>query len=648
MNTNNYKAAMQNEKFDERRLDELCELLANYDEPKSKTKSSAKKLRLPFLLAAALIISAIGCITLAAAGTGLSDISRRIIGVVANTPHISEVSNDISQLAPKITAVYCDGQRAWIEITVDTNNIEMPDDISQMAKFGFKSDINDLSPEKNTLPRLPKENSGIYKFVYDLNGMEMALRRFPDAEIKLANFGYYFRGEFTSLAKGLCCLKLSRTVFDSAKYLKKTASAIDVKGVMLDVELSPLGLIVRGSYTKMVELNLHKDELFLENPIDLEFYMNDGTVMKFYDGQSIGTLYELVLSTNKRVDFENDMAVFEYPFKSPLDIDTVEAISVHGVKFDVDYHNSESQDGDNSHITDISSYFDSVIEEYWKDSIKVFAERDTDKYADTKTIFADTNSAESKISPKITAIVCDRHCAWIQITVDTNNLDIPKDIPANAMFGFKHNGILSGVYDHYKPSPIPKQNSGVYVFTYEFRDIGYGSHWFSGKTELILEDFGYYIYNEFIPVEKGRFSFKLTEDMLDTVKNSKKVSKNNDTGEANVKLELTPISLVMLSSDRMNFKVTDIEIYMSDGSILRYIDGPSKSGFIGGGLYGLIAGMDGGIEPESGISIEQYSFSAPFDIDEIEAITVDGVRFEFEYPTDENEDISQSASDNAE
>lgn len=671
MSTNKYKAAMQNEKFDESRLDELCNLLENYDEPKKEAKPSAKKLRIPFLLAAALVISAIGCTTLAAAGTGLIDVGIYFSAIRGKEAATDTSKSDIEALAnsnkglldPKITQIFSDGHRAWIEITVDTNNLNMPSSIPDNAKFGFKSDSTDLNTSDNSLPRLPKEDNGIYTFVYDIQDIGMSSRWFVKTEIILKDFGYFVNGKFTALVKGGYSLTITEDIINSAKSVKKTGSPMEVKGVVLNVELSPIGLTVRSSYSKIVEMNLHRDEYYLDEPIVFEFYLRDGTVLYFYDGEKVGALYDLMIKTYSEVDYKTDTAIFKYPFVTPIDIDEVEAITVHGVRFELDYPNGESTDAYNLEAPDISDYFASVMEKYWEHSTKVYAAKDTEKYVDKTRITAVSDSPQSKISPQITAIVGDRHRAWIQMVVDTRNLTIPNDLPANTLFGFLNTEIFSSSYyvDFFRriPMRISKQDSGVYVFTFDFRDIGNGSHWFTGETELIFENFGYFVNDKFFSLAEGKYSFKITEDMFNTVENSKKISEAMDVKGVMIDLELSPIALVVRGSYSkmeelgLNYYLDSpniFEFYMRDGSVLKYAEGPSIKGFVSGGLYDLLLGMDGGVEFDTDTAISQHSFSAPIDIDEVEAISVHGVRFELKYPNDESEDVSQNAAvgDNAE
>lgn len=394
----------------------------------------------------------------------------------------------------------------------------------------------------------------------------------------------------------------------------------------MDIELNPLGLTVRTCYSKLVEKKLHRQKTYLQTPYGLELYLNDGSIIQFYDGKDFGTLRDLILAVNTSVEYENDTAVFEYKFKSPLDIDTVEAISLCGVKICPDYPE------DLSPIVDISSYYDSIVNEKWKDSIKVFAEKDIEKYANTKIISPDTVSGESKISPKITAMAGDGYSVTIQITVDANDLDIPKDIPANTMFCFKKTGLYTKMLGYGMVDKLPKQDNGVYVFNLFFVEIGDGSSIFTDETESVLEEFGYYVGKMFIPLDNSMYRYKLSEEMFDTVKDYRVVSESKEVEGVDVRLELTPVSIAMISDGNIetrDYSLEDLVIYMRDGSIIRYDDAPDNPVYIDGGLYGLLQNCSNAGRQQIEYKIEWFGFTAPFDIDKIEAIAIAGVRFEF-------------------
>lgn len=680
MSTNKYKAAMMDEKFDEKKLDELCKLLEDYDDTEPSPKPTSRKFRLPVLLAAALIISALGCTTVAAAaGTGLIDIggyfalirqswlfADRIPAATdtsqfENNSQIEALSNTGSGLIdPKVTNIISDGHRAWIEITVDASKLELPDNLPQEAMFGFRSDKTELHTFDNELQPVSRQDSGVYKYIYDLRDIGVGSHWFRGkADIILTDFGYFVSDKFTALVKDEFTISLTEDMFYTIGNNKKISDPMDVKGVMLDLELSPIGLTVRGSYSEMKRLNLYYDKYYLCQPNILEFYMRDGSVMKYYeetgDGDfDVGALYDLMIGTDGGVEDDTDTALFEFLFSSPLDIDEVTAISVHGVRFELYYPDDEagSRTAVNAKVPDIYNYFVDYTRKHWKHQDIIQVNRNKEQYANETEISATCDSAQSKISPRITTIVSDGYKAWIQITVDAKGLTIPDDLPANTLFGFEKEDVFKNYYLDLPPR-ITKQDNGVYVLTYNIMSISNTkSGLFIGEEELTFENFGYNINDSFTPLAEGKFSFKVTDDMFNTVANCRKVAGAKEVKGVMLDIELDPIGLTISGSksrmeelgllgDKYYLIQSNIyDLYMRDGSVLKYAEGPSESGFIAGALYDLNANSVGGYYNEETDAIAyRYNFTVPIDIDEVEAVSVHGVRFELHKPGEESQNV---------
>lgn len=418
MNNNRYRSAMQDEKFDEKKLNELCELLKNYDFAQSAeqtAKKPRKNIRLSVILAAALAIAAIGCTTVAA-DTGLFKYTKYEVDVppsekmpIVNATDIildadpiikidetdsaaaariesfgfnsyfdeikeqHEISDDVPmaddpytyakevcinavfvnssdkknsvkttpKIIPQIVAIIGDGMDAFFDIAVDATALELPDDIPEDALFGFRRNTamwNDSAKDnlEPQLKRIPLQEDGIYRYTHYQRYMNAA-RHYQNYQLYLYDFGYSTGDEFIVLQEGKFTLTVEPDMFNTIESYTKTSGPKEVRGVMLEVSLTPISMEVTGSASRMEELKYTYSKTWLSqgaNPWAFEYYMRDGTVIGSEENYFDTAFRGLFGSIHGWVDFDNDISHDRFGFSVPIDVDEVVAISVHGVRFD--------------------------------------------------------------------------------------------------------------------------------------------------------------------------------------------------------------------------------------------------------------------------------------------------------------------------
>lgn len=419
MNNNRYKSAMQDEKFDEKRLDELCELLKNYDFAQSAEQSAKKprkNIRLSVILAAALAIAAIGCTTVAA-DTGLFKYTKYEVDVppsekmpvvnatdiilgadpiikidetdsaaaariesfrfnsyfeeikeqyeipddvpIADDPYAyakevcinavfvnsSDKKNSVKttpKIIPQIVAIIGDGVDAYFDIAVDATALELPDDIPEDALFGFRRNTapwNDSAKENldQQLKRIPLQEDGIYRYTHYQRDM-YAFKHYQNYQLNLYDFGYSTGDEFIVLQEGKFTLTVEPDMHNTIESYTKTSGPKEVKGVMLEVSLTPISMEVTGSASKIEELGYKYDKSWLgqgASPWPIEYYMSDGTVIGSEESYFETAFYHLINSMGGGGWCpDNDIGGTRLGFNVPIDVDEVVAIALYGVRFD--------------------------------------------------------------------------------------------------------------------------------------------------------------------------------------------------------------------------------------------------------------------------------------------------------------------------
>lgn len=362
MNNNRYKSAMQDEKFDEKRLDELCELLKNYDFAQSAEQSAKKprkNIRLSVILAAALAIAAIGCTTVAATGTGMFGFKSYFDGVkekyeisddvpMAADPNIYAAEVNINaksagehkpKIVPKVSGLVGDGYELFVDIEVDANAIEIPDNIPEDALFGFRriTSAQDDGLIDQQVELIPLQEDGIYRYNCHYRYVDHVLRRGDLFEVFLYDFGYISKDGFVVLEEGKFSLPVENEQLNTIGSFTKKSGPQEVKGVMLEVSLSPISMVISGSYSKRAERRLDNDKSWLGKGAGtwpFEFYMRDGTVIGSEEYFHDTAFYGLFSSIDGKVDWETDTFYDHYGFNVPIDVDEVVAVALYGVRFD--------------------------------------------------------------------------------------------------------------------------------------------------------------------------------------------------------------------------------------------------------------------------------------------------------------------------
>lgn len=283
---------------------------------------------------------------------------------------------------------------------------------------------------------------------------------------------------------------------------------------------------------------------------------------------------------------------------------------------------------------------------YLKLPPKKRSERTADSLPPAKT--------DPKIIPQIVAILGDGEEVCFDIAVDASALELPDDLPEDAMFGFRRT--VPRWKDSWDDSDIllsnlkriPFQEDGIYRYTYREWHMAFSeSHsqlYDDKRYQLFLYDFGYSTGDdEFIALEEGKFILSVDYDDCKTAKGIKKVSGIKEVRGVMTQLTLSPLSLEIATSASQQEERIDrfdkqwlctaaspweIQFYLRSGKVLG-----TESYYFDTAFYGWETSIGGrrrrpGEDPD--MSVLRRGFAMPIDIDEVTAIAVHGVKFELE------------------
>lgn len=353
MKTNRYKQAMLAEKIDEQKFEDLINRLENGEATTTvtdtKTGKSRHKLRFSAILAAALIIAAVCVTTSVAVSSGgwrmrefynernrskgftvmeNPDENAGDIAITATTD-----SGESSLIEPKLVSVSGDGHTIAAIVEVDIKDLDLPEEAKNSGSIGFYSVSSNLDEYNNYLPTLISTDGTIYRYACTFS----PIREMPEGSIiiELCNFGYDIGNGFEVAASGTFRFEVDAACSDNLGDKVKISGRKQVKGATLQLELTPLGLTVYGSYSELKKLNLYYDKYYLA--VDkFKFRKSDGSILCDEDDWFDTDLYQIIGSVTGDLDIDADVAIHHYGFMVPVDISEIEAVAIHDVWFELD------------------------------------------------------------------------------------------------------------------------------------------------------------------------------------------------------------------------------------------------------------------------------------------------------------------------
>ena len=249
------------------------------------------------------------------------------------------VESDIadSMIYPSISVVSGDECSVFAVIEVDTKDLVLPADIPEDAVLQFKGASENFYNMGAWYPlEFTSQNGTVYSYAYSCFNIGRGL---PDEVVfELRDYGYYDGEEFVTLVKGTYRLIIDSNKFNTTEKLKKISGQMEVKGATLNVALTPYGVKVYGSISQLTGLGLLDDKYFLIQGNIYELNKRDGSTIGDWDGDFYKNgIYNLTSNWNGWRDPDKDIACYGYGFNVPVDVDEIEAVTVHGVRFDLKY-----------------------------------------------------------------------------------------------------------------------------------------------------------------------------------------------------------------------------------------------------------------------------------------------------------------------
>lgn len=355
---------MQAEKIDEQKFEELCERLKigvevpRADTEAEKTVKRRSKPRLSAILAAALIIAAICATTVAAVGNCgwrmrefYKERNRPKGFTMMENPDenegdiaITAVSdaNENSLIEPKLVSIASDGHTVSAIVEVDIKDLDLPEEAKNSDSVGFYSVYSNLDYCNNYLPTLISKEGTVYSYACSFS----PIWTMPEGSvtIELNNFGYDIGSGFEIAANGTFKFDIDSENIDTLGDKIKISGREQVKGATLQLQLSPLGLTVYGSYSELKKLGLYDDKYFLSQGDCFKFRMSDGSILGDEESFFDTDFYNIVTSVSGRSDIDTDVSCFHYGFIMPVDISEIEAVAVHDVWFELGNAGAETSE----------------------------------------------------------------------------------------------------------------------------------------------------------------------------------------------------------------------------------------------------------------------------------------------------------------
>lgn len=359
MKTNRYTQAMQAEKIDEQKFEDLIKRLESGKAPITVTETgkSRSKLRFSAILAAALIIGAVCATTAAAVSSGgwrmrefYRDKDRSKGFTVMENPDenagdiaITAVtdSGDNSLIEPKLVSVAEDGHAIIAIVEVDIKNLDLPEEAKNSDSIGFYRANSNLDSYSNYLPTLISKEGTVYSYACGIS----QIRTIPEdgVTIELINFGYDIGNGFEVAASGTFRFNIDAECIDNLSDKTKTSGEEKVKGATLHLQLNPLGLTVYGSYSELKELGLYEDKYY-HSVDNFKFRKSDGSILGDEEDWFDTDLFQIIGSVTGDLDIDNDVASFHYGFRVPVDISEIEAVAMHDVWFELGNAGAETSE----------------------------------------------------------------------------------------------------------------------------------------------------------------------------------------------------------------------------------------------------------------------------------------------------------------
>lgn len=363
MKTNRYKQAMQAEKIDEQKFEELYKHLKIgvevqlTDTEAEKTVKRRSKPRLSAILAAALIIAAVCATTVAAVGNGgwrmrefYKERNRPKGFTMMENPDendgdiaITAVSdaNENSLIEPKLVSIASDDLTMVAIIEVDIKDLDLPEDAKNGNSVGFYSVDSNIDANDGYLPTLISKEGTVYSYAYGIS----QIRKIPEdvITIELVNFGYDIGSGFEVAASGTFRFDIDTESIDTLDDKVKISGRKQVNGATLQLKLTPLGLTVYGSYSEQKALGLDGDKYFLA--VDkFKFRKSDGSILCDEEDWFDTDLYQIILAVTGGADVDTDVYYHNYSFIIPVDISEIEAVAVHDVWFELGNAGAETSE----------------------------------------------------------------------------------------------------------------------------------------------------------------------------------------------------------------------------------------------------------------------------------------------------------------
>lgn len=325
---------------------ELGKVNPKYLDEVMNYKRKKAQLRLKTVLLAAVIAIFFCGVTVFAEVTGLFGL-KQLFGYLSqnysdvNMPFMEDsgtygtevrVSASAGGLNVNLTNIACGEHYAAAVIEVDASQYgEIPDGI--LPQFRWYNDNCDPGTVGMTL--LSHEGS-IYTYGYYDRGFSGTAEN--GFVLELEEFGYYPAGkngydDFVVLVWDSIYLEVPG---DSINILKsvKAKEPQNVDGLEIEMELSPLGVMLTFDYATANRMGVFSDKQF-ESVNKIELFMRDGRHVG--DGESYESVYRLICSQNGWIDRKNNKYYHTYfGFSAPLDISQIESVAFHGVTFEFD------------------------------------------------------------------------------------------------------------------------------------------------------------------------------------------------------------------------------------------------------------------------------------------------------------------------
>ena len=287
-------------------------------------------------------------------------------------------------------------------------------------------------------------------------------------------------------------------------------------------------------------------------------------------------------------------------------------------------------------LSGIKNYFD-YTKNKWeiKDNVPII--EDPELYAVAVNTRVETDVLDKMIYPSISVVSGSNHGIVAMIEVDTKDLVLPEDMPEDAVLQFKEATENFDYRGLWAPLDDFISRDGT-VYTYAI--ARYDTYGYPDELVYILHDFGYYDEDEFVTLVSGMYKLKIDAENINISENLKKTSEQKEVKGATLKAELTPYSLNIYASNSQLEELGLLhdkyfliqgniyEMHKRDGSTIGDWDG----NFYENGIYNLTSTWTGWRDADDkDIGCHSYGFLVPVDVEEIEAVTVHGVRFDLKY-----------------